>query len=100
MNYANGTYIHSTYPWGIIRSARALCSDGRIRRTKRIAQTGDTFFSIPASMTVKGKTVAGYITVETLAGYSTETPDDPAIVKFFAYTPRVNAHLLSRKDKP
>lgn len=90
MNYANGTYIHYT----MIRSARAICPDGRIRRTKRISQTSDTFFSIPASMTVKGKTVAGYITVETIASRRCQV-----IVKFVPYLHRTNGRIFQESPQ-
>ena len=38
-----------------------LCSDGK-RRYARITADCDTFFSQPASVRVKGKTVSGYVT--------------------------------------
>lgn len=52
------------YPSGALRDsrrrARVLCSDGRVRT----ATVGipDTFFSIPARVKIKGKTVTGYVT--------------------------------------
>ena len=96
--YANGTSITHSYPWGLYISAHVLCGDGIVRKTKRIAQTADTFFSVPASVVVKGKTIAGYITVETREGYSTTTDNDPAIVKFVAYTYRCNAQAIGDKS--
>lgn len=92
--YANSTYIETRMPWGVIVKVRALCPDGAVRTCKRVAQTADTFFSIPASVTVKGRTVAGYVTVETMQGLSTHTTDDPLTVKFIAYQYRRNASLL------
>jgi hypothetical protein len=59
-----------------------------------LAQTADTFFSIPASVTVGGKTVSGYVTVETAAGLTTSTDDDPAVVKFVAAQYGKNAGML------
>ena len=41
------------------------------------------------------RTVAGYITVETVQGFTTETDDDPATVKFVPYTYRKNGHLFT-----
>ena len=89
-DYANGTYITRSYPWGLNVKARALCPDGIVRTCKRVAETADTFFSVPASVNVKGRTVAGYITVQTIEGYSTPTDNDPAIVKFVPYLYRKN----------
>jgi hypothetical protein len=71
-----------------------MCSDGRVRTLKRIAPTADTFFSIPASVTVDNRTVAGSVTVETVAGSSVATDDDPAVAKFVAYTYRRNGDAL------
>jgi hypothetical protein len=93
-DYADGTFLIVSYPWGVYHGGRALCSDGQARQLKRIAETADTFFSVPASVRVKGKTVAGYVTVETRKGNSTATDADPAVVKFIAYTYRKNGALL------
>lgn len=71
-----------------------MCSDGVVRAIKRIAPTADTFFSVPAAMTVRGRTVAGYITIECESGSSVETDDDPSVVKFIAYTYGANGALL------
>lgn len=87
---ARGTYITRDYPWGINIAARAECPDGIVRQCSRVAATADTFFSIPASVKVRGKTVAGYITVEAVSGLSTATDADPAIVRFSAYKNRKN----------
>lgn len=93
-DYAQGTSLTQSYPWGMYRSGRALCSDGKVRALARIAPTADTFFSVPASVKVAGRTVSGYVTVQTMSGMSTETPDDPAIVRFVAYSYGRNGHLL------
>jgi hypothetical protein len=71
-----------------------MCSDGRVRTVKRIANTADTFFSVPAAVTVRGKSVAGYVTVECVSGSSVETDDDPAVAKFVAVTYGRNHELL------
>lgn len=92
--YSRGTYTRQSMPWGLYVSAAAMCSDGKVRRVKRIAQTADTFFSVPAAVQVRGKTVAGYITVETEQGYSVDMPHDPAIVKFCAVKYRRNWQML------
>lgn len=93
-DYANGTFLVQSYPWGLFHGGAAQCADGTVRRLKRIAQTADTFFSIPASVTVRGKTVAGYVTTETVSGMSTATDDDPTIVRFNAYRYRKNHDLI------
>lgn len=48
-------------PWGLcLRNGhRLLCADGVIRAAS-MSQTADTFFSLPASIRVNGKTVTGY----------------------------------------
>lgn len=57
------TYVTQSMPWGLyLRNGhRLLCADGIIRAAS-MAQTADTFFSIPASIRVNGKTVTGYCT--------------------------------------
>jgi hypothetical protein len=94
MKYALGTEVETRMPWGIIVSAKALCSDGKVRKVCRISSTPDTFFSIPAAVKVKGKTVSGYITTETVEGLSTATDGDPAVVKFRAVEYRKNYNVL------
>lgn len=83
-DYARGTSLVQSYPWGLYHGGRAMCSDGRVRALKRIAITADTFFSVPAAVTVAGRTVSGYVTVECASGSSVVTDDDPAVVKFVA----------------
>lgn len=93
--YAKGTSLTQRYPWGLFVKARALCADGVVRSTSRIASTADTFFSVPASVKVKGRTVSGYVTVTTVSGSDVPTDDDPALVRFHAYTYGKNGHLLA-----
>jgi hypothetical protein len=95
-DYADGTSITTWDTWGGgIRAARALCTDGKVRAFRPSnAGQADTFFSVPGSVKVGGKTVTGYITTETRDGYSTATDDDPAVVKFVAYRYGKNGHLL------
>lgn len=61
----NNTTIVSTPPWGLFTRCghRLLCADGIIRAAE-LAQTADTFFSIPAKVRVGGKSVSGYATTE------------------------------------
>lgn len=97
MEYANGTYLtpaSGPFSCGMVDGA-ALCTDGIVRRVRfRNGGIADTFFSIPCSVSCKGKTVSGYVTVETVEGWTTPTEDDPAIVRFVAYTYGRNGHLL------
>jgi hypothetical protein len=91
--YAHGTELTQSHPWGFYLSGRAMCADGIVRAV-RLASTANTFYSVPASVQVRGKTVSGYITVETAHGYSTETDDDPAVIKFGATYYGRNAEML------
>lgn len=59
--YANGTSITQSFPFGIYVFAYVMCPDGKVRKTKRISTTADTFFTIPASVKYKGKTVTGHV---------------------------------------
>jgi hypothetical protein len=94
MNYAKNTWLTQSSPWGLFTGGAALCPDGVTRRLKRISATADTLFSIPASVTVKGRTVAGFVTVQTIEGFSTPTTSDPYVVRFFPYKNRKNAFLF------
>ena len=95
-DYAAGTSITvGNLPFGEIVAATALCPDGKVRRCKRVAAHGDTFFSVPAAVTVKGRTVSGYIEVETVSGSSIPTDDDPAVVKFRPYLYGRNADVFA-----
>lgn len=62
-NYLGKTYLTRSYPWGLHprNGHRLLCADGIIRAAE-LAETADTFFSIPASVRINGKRVSGYAT--------------------------------------
>lgn len=92
--YEKGTYIISRNPWGIYVSAAAICPDGILRKVKRISITSDTFFSIPASVAFKGKTIAGYLTFESDSGLST---DENQYISFRPYLNGKNGKLFSEK---
>jgi hypothetical protein len=92
MEYGYGTSLNYSQPWGHSCRGRALCDDGKVRAFN--GGTADTFFSIPARVSAKGTTVAGYVTVETREGFSTATDDGPAVVKFCAYRYRKNFTLV------
>lgn len=59
------TKINFTYPWGLIRKNgnRLLCADNIVRAAE-LAKCADTFFSIPASIRIKGKRIRGYATCD------------------------------------
>jgi hypothetical protein len=94
-DYGNGTYVvtRTTGLFSGFVAGRALCSDGRVRQLKRIALCADSFDSVPAAVTVRGKTVSGFITWARMDGFTVELPDNPHIVKFIAQRGR-NKHLL------
>lgn len=97
MQYARGTSLElepGPFACAFV-SGRALCVDGKVRAV-RFPSGGiaDTFFSVPATVTVGGKTVSGYVTVETVEGYSIPAEDDPEIVRFVANSYGRNGHLL------
>ena len=56
------TYLETAGPWGVNVNAAVQCPDGIIRKVKRISIVADTYFSIPAAINYKGKTVTGYVT--------------------------------------
>lgn len=94
-DYGRGTYLTmSDDMWRNYTGGAALCSDGQVRKLARISTGADTFFSIPAAVVVKGVTVAGYVTIETEEGFSTESATDIAVVKFIATVYNKNHALL------
>jgi hypothetical protein len=95
--YAKGTHLVRTNAWGLTVSGAAECPDGKVRKLKRISSTPDTFFSIPAAVRVNGKTVAGYVTIETVAGNTVRFDNDPEIVRFIPYTYRKNGRVFGDK---
>lgn len=84
----------SAFPFAsLAKVTNAICEDGK-QRNAFVTAEPDTFFSVPARVYVKGKTVSGFLSRETIQGFSTETPDDPAVWKFTAYSYGKNGHLL------
>lgn len=95
--YGYGTYL--IYRNGAMQvgpvGGRVMAPDGKLARLRYVSPSGtDTFFSIPAAIARKGKDVAGYITIETAKGFSSETDGDPAVVKFVPYQYSKNKGLL------
>lgn len=93
-DYGHGTSVTRSFPFGLYIRARVMCSDGTVRATHRLASTADTFFSVPCAVKVKGRTVAGYLTIETADGCTPDKPGDPSVVKFVAVTYRKNHDAL------
>ena len=91
--YALGTYLEQTLPWGLYSRGRAICPDGKARNLKRLSPFADTFFSIPAAVTYKGKTVAGYAT---LKGFDHA---DTQYVAFFPYTYGKNGGMFASANQ-
>jgi hypothetical protein len=83
------TYIEYAGPWSVNVNAAVECPDGIIRKVKRIGIVADTYFSIPAAITYKGKTVAGFITGSNC--------DDPEF-HFIPYQYRKNGGLFDGEN--
>lgn len=92
------TYADGPFSGNLIKAEGALCPDGT-RRNAFPSGGGiaDTFFSIPAFVYVGRTRVYGYVTVETVGGFTVDLPDDPATVKFIPYRYRKNAALVGGK---
>lgn len=60
------TNAAQVFPWGFFRrkGTRLLCSDGKTRAPAYLAETADTFFSVPAAMRIRGKYITGYMTTD------------------------------------
>lgn len=93
-HYAEGTSVTQSMPLGRFRSARVMCSDGKVRATTRLAATGNTFHSVPCAVKVRGRTVSGRLIFECRSGMSIERADDPWVVKFVANPAGRNAGQL------
>lgn len=91
--YAHGTSVTQSFPWGGFVSARALCPDGAVR-TVNVAETADTFFSVPASVQFRGTRVSGFITIDESTPDPTRDTRTHAVVRFVANVSGRNAHLL------
>lgn len=76
--YANDTHLRTAGMWDVYAGGSAMCADGIVRRLKRIAITADTFFSIPAAVSVRGRTVSGYVSITDLSDANGNgTANDP-----------------------
>jgi len=83
--HALNTSFTTCLPWNIYVTAHVMCPDGIVRKVKRISMTAGTWLSVPCSVTVKGITVAGDMTI-------CDSPDSPfyEAVIFRPYTYRKN----------
>ena|SRR5688572_9192150 len=102
--YHDSIYHVTRGPFGgdLMMVEGALCPDGKRRNAYPTTDgTPDTFFSVPAFVHARsnGRThrIYGYVTIETLQGYSTPTENDPITVKFFPYSYRKYMHLVGGK---
>ena len=97
ISYANGTWLRTATMWDLYTAGAALCGDGKVRTLARIAATADTFFSIPATVKVRGKTVSGYVSLrdDIDRPHTTGTARDPgATVVFTPNSHGKNAGML------
>lgn len=74
-----------------VKVERALCPDGK-RRTAWITGEADTFFSIPARVTYKGRTVTGFVTYGNAEGLVAQEDSDD--YQFHANKFGKNGHLF------
>ena len=81
-------------PWGAQTGTayRVLCSDGKIRTAVATAEA-DTFYTIPARVTVRGRTITGSVYHR---GMDWDGPADGPRYAFSAYTYRKNGAILPR----
>ena len=85
----------SRSPWGAQAGSRyrVVCADGVVRTATATAEA-DTWFSVPARVQVKGKTVVGYVSA--VEWFDIMTDDErPAVrYRFSAYQYRKNAGII------
>lgn len=98
------TFLSQSYPWGLFRRTghRLLCADGNIRAAE-LAQCADTYFSIPASVRIRGKRVSGYaasneidgVRVHTFRPYDKHKPAFPSLAWPACYSEE-NTNILKK----
>jgi hypothetical protein len=91
-DYADGTYLRTSTMWDVYSGGAAMCSDGIVRTLKRIAITADTYFSIPAAVSARGRTVSGYV--------SLDTANDPESTVVFHATGMHRDYIGEPKPRP
>lgn len=66
------------------KAAKALCPDGTVRALRfKSGGIADTYWTVPASVQYKQCTVTGYMTIQTVQGFTCPDDNDPMVVKFF-----------------
>ena|SRR6266699_815537 len=85
--FNNGTFLVTQGPYSTNKQAKVRTPEGKLRTTKRLGEA-DTFFSIPASVTVHGKTVSGYVSINT----------DTNTLEFHPYKYCKNGNIFDSKE--
>lgn len=97
----SNTWLETTGPWDIPYRARVLCADGRYR-IAYTAQSADTWFSLPARVKVKGKTITGYVTTADWEHVETWLRrlknDHKLVVIAAAQAAKAADHILDRRE--
>ena len=73
--------------WGTPYKAQAECSDG-VMRMVQITGAADTFFSIPARLSFRKTTIAGFVS------WHNDHDTDTQTLRFYPYKYRKNHNLL------
>jgi hypothetical protein len=78
-------------PWDIpYKAERVLCGDG-VRRTVRVREP-DTYFSLPGTVKVRGKSVSGFVSFSKYV--DEERGDEVSVLTFTPYKYGKNADVL------
>lgn len=91
-----GQLRRSRSPWGAQTGSvyAVLCSDGKVRHATVTAEA-DSFWTLPARVSVRGKTVTGYLYVDEWPnGYGAEHVGDSRVYKFTPNGWMRNARML------
>lgn len=77
------------------RKVKAFCADGQVR-TATFTAEADTFFSVPARVSVGGKTVSGFVTSDkdSIFSFGGMVMPEGIEVRFHSYAPGKNGALL------
>jgi hypothetical protein len=78
--YEKGTFLVMWLPFGSYFQGAAMCPDGKVRRLKTISECADTAWTIPASISYRGKTVSGHVEFKSDSGLSTDEKQFVAFV--------------------
>lgn len=89
MQYGNGTYLQlesGPFAYRYVKG-RAILPNGELRSLDFSGYgIPDTFFSVPCRVSLGGKKVRGWATVECVSGSTVYVDDsDPLVVKFFPF---------------